>query len=393
MYLDSARQRIEERSFPDAEDIHPCTPDEVEALERKLSQPLPAALREFLLWCGHGLGDIWSGNRCSEYEELMEGAGLEEARKVLLQDGQDASLLADPVLVLQYDECDQFSFVRLDEGEDPPVYGRNEGEPVQRHCDHFSDYVKLIVDQEFGLEEGEDEGEGDAAPSPTPAGRTAEPVLPSIVPPDCKPDRTWVEESFGFLPPSVQRQLGDLRASFCPSSANLFAGIVIGTLILLSSLALMGLGIREVALEHFQVPLLAKEGMSWLMFGLIEVAGAGMSVGGVLMIRHALRLSRGRVYVGEAGLCCTRDARQEVMLWTELRRVEETVIRERWPLLDLLRGWIPLGATRFLLVHATDGRTLRFDANNIRSLARFEALLRHAVSLHRVPWSVVQVQT
>jgi hypothetical protein len=391
MYLDEARSRIKDRSFPDAEDIHPCTAAEVEALERKLGQPLPGAVREFLLWCGHGLGDLWSGNRCFEYEELIERAGLDAARRTLVEAGFDASVLDDPVLVFQFDECDQFAFVRLDEGDDPPVYGRNEGQSVERHCDHFSGYVKLIVDQEFGLEEGGQEVEEGVIRSSGPTADTAAPEFRSIVPPELQPDRDWVEESYGFLPPSVQERLGELRASFKPSAANLFAGVVFGVLFILGGLTLMGLGFREVALEHFELPWLAQGGMSWLMFGLIEVASAGMCLGGVLLIRHVLRLSRARVFVGEGGICCSRDSRHELMLWTEMRGIEEVVIRDRAPINTRFTWLIPFGKSRRYVLHSQDGLELAFDSNNVRSFARFEAILRCAASVHHLPWSVTQV--
>ena len=95
------------------------------------------------------LVEIWRGARCLEYEELLDQFGLEGAREKLAETGSNPSVL-DRAIVFQFDEDGQFSFVRLDEGDDPPVYGLNEGEPLTRHCDHFSEYVRLIVDQEFG---------------------------------------------------------------------------------------------------------------------------------------------------------------------------------------------------------------------------------------------------
>jgi hypothetical protein len=282
--------------------------------------------------------------------------------------------------------------VRLDEGDDPPVYGRNEGEPVHRNWDHFSDYVSRIVDQEFGLVEAGPENEGGRMPSSTPTAETVPEPL-SIVPPDLKPDRSWFEESVGFLPPSMQERLGDLRASFKPSTANLFAAIVFGILFILAGLTLMALDIREVAQEHFQMPWFAPEGMSWLMFGLIQAASLGFIVGGVLMIRHALRSSRSRAYIGERGICRARDGQHEVLLWTEIRDVEEVVIRDRPPINTPFKHFIPFGTSRRYVLRSADGRQLSFDDNNVRSFARFEAILRRATAVHHVAWSVVHLRT
>ncbi len=152
MYLDSPQDRVRAASFPDSDEIHPCSLEEVEALEAKLGRPLPTAIREFLFWCGKGLGEIWSGSRCLEYDELLSQFGLEEARETLSEADQADLLPEGKALVFQFDEDGQFSFVRLDEGDDPPVYTFLEGKGLQRSTDRFSQYVDLIVRQEFGLD-------------------------------------------------------------------------------------------------------------------------------------------------------------------------------------------------------------------------------------------------
>jgi SMI1 / KNR4 family (SUKH-1) len=152
MYLDSAQDRVRAASFPDSDDIHPCSLDEVEALEAKLGCSLPESIREFLFWCGKGLGEIWSGSRCLEYDELLKQFGLHEARETLADAGLGHLLPDGKVLLFQFDQDGQFSFVRLDEGDDPAVYTYLEGKGLQRSAGRFSQYVDLIVRQEFGIE-------------------------------------------------------------------------------------------------------------------------------------------------------------------------------------------------------------------------------------------------
>jgi hypothetical protein len=122
MYLDRIRRRVKNLPCIDQDEIHPCTPAEIEALEQKLGCPLPAAVREFLLWCGHQLADVWRGARCLGYDELLAQFGRDQARDTLAEEGLDPSLIDERTLIFQFDECDQFSYLRLDEGDDPPVY-------------------------------------------------------------------------------------------------------------------------------------------------------------------------------------------------------------------------------------------------------------------------------
>jgi hypothetical protein len=387
MYHQAVRELIAARAFPDPDEIHGCTLGEVERLESALGAPLPASIREFVLWCGKGLGTIWSGVGGLDYDELLQRYGLEAVRHSLAEDGLDAALLEGPVMLFQLDPDGQFSFVRLDQGDDPPVFTRTEGGPLVQSADRFSDYVRLIVEQEFGID-----GVGSDTMAEGQTGDpTARPGGVGVLPPELASQGGLAEVSFGFLPPSVQRDLGALRASFQPSAANAFAALVLGLLLVGGGLTLMALGIREAAQFEYRMPWVSSREMSWGVLGLLEALSAGVAACGALLIRQGIRLTRSRVFVGEAGVCRQWDTRCDIIHWSQVRQVEEVVLQDHPPVSTPWRRFIPVGSSRRYILHSRDGRELSFDSNSVRSFHRFESILRHAAALHRLPWTVVKL--
>lgn len=62
MYLDVVKAFVKEVSFARPNQIVPCTEAELTLLEAELGVQFPAAFREYLLWCGHGLGEFMRGS-------------------------------------------------------------------------------------------------------------------------------------------------------------------------------------------------------------------------------------------------------------------------------------------------------------------------------------------
>jgi hypothetical protein len=75
------------------------------------------------------------------------------ARETLQEAGEDPAIVDAQALIVQVDCDGQFSFVRADQGDDPPVYTHNEQEPTFCSCERFSDYLALMVEQSAGIEE------------------------------------------------------------------------------------------------------------------------------------------------------------------------------------------------------------------------------------------------
>ncbi|HEY5913529.1 MAG TPA: SMI1/KNR4 family protein [Verrucomicrobiae bacterium] len=389
MYLHRAQQRVRAASFPDESDIHPCTAEEVDALEAKLGQPLPGAVREFLLWCGKGLGEIWSGARCLDYDELMNQFGLDGAREKLAEAGLDTSVLEN-ALVIQFDEDAQFSFVKLNEGDDPPVYGLNEGEPLERHCDHFSDYVNLIVAQEFGVTP-DDQREGPGAPADADAMGSAAQAQTGedIIPAEWRSDPALRDADFGSMPPSIQQQLGKPQASFRASSANVVAGVIFGVIFLGFGLVLSIWLLVQAGKTGFNLPFVANQGMSWVILLVAELLSWAMAVVGVVMIRRLLKTSGDCVFVGDGGLCLMRKSTYEMVPWSAVAEIEELVIKEHAPV-KWVGGLIPAGKDRMYDMRMNNGKHFLFNSTNIRNLALFRAILERVTSIYGIPWSVLQ---
>jgi hypothetical protein len=118
MYLDEVKKRCEELQIVHAEKILPCTEDEIRMLEQQIGLPLPGAYKEFLLWMGHGAGGFLRGSDCF-YERLppLRAWALE-----LLWENGYAEPLPGDAFVFYMHQGYQFYFVRVGEGDDPPVY-------------------------------------------------------------------------------------------------------------------------------------------------------------------------------------------------------------------------------------------------------------------------------
>lgn len=118
MYLDSLKIRLAEISSISSDQISPCTEEEVSSLELQLGVSLPSAYREFLLWMGHGAGQLMQGSDCF-FAQLLT---IQEWAKELLQENSFPEKLPDDAFVFFMHQGYQFSFLRTTEGDDPPIY-------------------------------------------------------------------------------------------------------------------------------------------------------------------------------------------------------------------------------------------------------------------------------
>jgi len=118
VYLDEVKARFEQLHLVCREKIIPCTEDEIRILEQWLGLPLPGAYKEFLLWMGHGAGGFMRGSDCF-YEHLPR---LRAGAMELLKENGYAEPLPGDAFVFYMHQGYQFYFIRVGEGDDPPVY-------------------------------------------------------------------------------------------------------------------------------------------------------------------------------------------------------------------------------------------------------------------------------
>lgn len=150
MYLDRIHRRLAELAelgCVEADDQVPCTEEEVAALEQKLGFHLPRVVRELYLWGGNELGGVFGRMDVLDLKQQMKWDYRSGARETIAEAGEEPALLDAPALVVQTDCDGQFSFVRADQGDDPPVYTHPDNEPTFCSCERLSDYLALMVEQ------------------------------------------------------------------------------------------------------------------------------------------------------------------------------------------------------------------------------------------------------
>lgn len=143
MYLTTVQKRKEESPF--LRDDHPigCTTEEIEALETFIGGCLPQAYREFLVWMGHSCGQFLRGSDCF-YSRLK---AMQASARELLQEDHYAHTLPEDGFVFFMHQGYYFLFLRLTEGDDPPIYSylENTDQPEQstmmKEYAHLNDFL------------------------------------------------------------------------------------------------------------------------------------------------------------------------------------------------------------------------------------------------------------
>lgn len=131
--------------------VVPCSREDVDALQAMLPAPykLPAAYVELLLYGGRSLAGVFQG---IDFSFEMAKALLEHGNRDIvrmLQASAPGATLPPDVLVISEHQGSNFTYVRLTEGDDPPVYFWEEGEGGLETsvCEHptFSAFVTKAV--------------------------------------------------------------------------------------------------------------------------------------------------------------------------------------------------------------------------------------------------------
>ena len=122
----------------------PCSALEIQKLEEHIGRELPQAFKEYLRAMGKYSGGVNQGTDCF-YDHLF--ANNQNAFELLLENKIEMKL-PDDAFVFYVHQGYQFLFFKLDEGENPPVYGYNEGNDVpyfEKCCDSFSNYLLEVL--------------------------------------------------------------------------------------------------------------------------------------------------------------------------------------------------------------------------------------------------------
>ncbi len=130
-------------------EVIPCTEKEVKYIESMLTRPyhLPGAYKEFLLYGGKKIARIFDSQFFFSYDLalLMLKDEYRDIIEMLRSQDPNAKLYPD-IFILSQHEGYHFTYFRLTEGDDPPVYFWEEGEggleASWQGFDSFSDFLR-----------------------------------------------------------------------------------------------------------------------------------------------------------------------------------------------------------------------------------------------------------
>jgi hypothetical protein len=150
MYLDKVKKRFEELNFVPLNKIMPCTEQDIETLQKQLNCTLPLAYKEFLLWMGRGAGQFMTGSLFF-YDDLED---MQLLATEMLEEDEFPQLLPTDAFVVWAHQGYQFTFFRLNEGDNPPIYYYREMQPEKTFpqtdkC--FSDYLTTEIESHAKL--------------------------------------------------------------------------------------------------------------------------------------------------------------------------------------------------------------------------------------------------
>ena len=134
-------------------EVIPCTLFEVNEIESILpnSYHLPGAFKEFLLYGGKELGKLFEGEHSPSYYYSLRRA--ENSRAIVASkvygSGAKTAELPEDVFVVSSHITSYVAYLRLTEGENPPIYSWSDEEEekfgieaIQKEHDSFTDFMK-----------------------------------------------------------------------------------------------------------------------------------------------------------------------------------------------------------------------------------------------------------
>jgi hypothetical protein len=133
-------------------EVIPCTEKEVKDIERMLTPPyqLPGAYKEFLLYGGKKIAEIFNSQFFDSYDLvlLMLKDEYRDITRMLRVEDPNAKIYPD-IFILNEHLGSNFTYFRLTEGDDPPVYFWEEGEggleTSSQEFDSFSDFLRSKI--------------------------------------------------------------------------------------------------------------------------------------------------------------------------------------------------------------------------------------------------------
>jgi hypothetical protein len=119
--------------------------DVIEDWENKTGNLLPRVYKDYLVALGPSYEWLISDNIEGNITSPASFDALRSLVNEILEEGEDSFRLQDNEFVLNIYQRESFRFIRLSEGDDPPVYGYDSGDDsYSLRYEHFTDYLKAI---------------------------------------------------------------------------------------------------------------------------------------------------------------------------------------------------------------------------------------------------------
>lgn len=169
--------------------------------------------------------------------------------------------------------------------------------------------------------------------------------------------------------------------------ATIYAGMVIGLLLIgISLMALTLLG-RELYQRGGELPAFAEKGMSWGTAALLTLLAVGLAIGGVFLIRYVRSLSSHRVCIFSGGFLYSFAREADAVPWGKVEVIKEIITYERLPIVKgPAKYLVPKEASFRYVIVSRGGKEYTFDGDSIQRIKRFGKVLRQQATEQGIQW-------
>ncbi len=196
----------------------------------------------------------------------------------------------------------------------------------------------------------------------------------------------------GIHSKSLNNSLGEKVETFKPMMGNIVAGFILGLLSCGGAAIMFGFVIRAAFRKNWNIPLIAEDGLSWLLFAAFLFGATALFVMGLAFMHLSRSLIGLRVDIYANGI---RVRPQYIMYedihWSEVSLIQETLSYKRPPILTFPASLLlPKVSSVSYIIFASNGKQYAFDGNSVKAIRRFGRILRERATIASVKWESLE---
>jgi predicted Zn-ribbon and HTH transcriptional regulator len=177
--------------------------------------------------------------------------------------------------------------------------------------------------------------------------------------------------------------LGEVRHTFKPKMANIFAGVIIGLLLIVGGLSLaIFLTVREDPKPLDDKNRIAK-------YAFIAALGIVAPIGGVALLVRMKSFLTHRVTLHDEGFRYALGRRDDAYLWSDVRKISEIFTHEQLKVLKV-PGASLRNIDQRLQISVRNGKDCGFTVNSIDDVPRFAQCLKAISEKRSIPWERIE---